>query len=348
MASTSPEAIPDQPAAAAGSTPLVSFIVEWENALLCEESRSATLLRALRRQSVAMALSPEAGFSTTSGSFSFELLVVYDEAQFDGAKLAGLLHHCAGAPDHVLQWRLLPTPDSGYYKNKNFGARAAAGEILLFVDSDVIPEEGWLKQVLRSLANPAVAIVAGNSYIEPAGLVGKAFALTWFFPLRSNDGPLQRVDSFFANNLAMRRDCHHQHPFPDLAGTSRGSCLILAEQLSAAGVPVYLNPRARLTHPAPNGFRHISKRALAQGRDRLYRERHFGTRWSASWLASSLRLARHYVGCAGKIFTGFHRVGLNPLLIPAAIAVAWYYFLLYWIGEVLAHAGLAAVYRIRV
>lgn len=334
--------------AAAGLTLLVSFIVEWENALLCEESRSVTLLRILRRQSVEVAMSAKAGCETTYRAYLFELLVVYDEAQFGGATLARLLHRCAGAPDELLQWRLLSTHDSGYYKNKNLGARAAAGEILLFVDSDAVPEEGWLEHILCGLAGPAVGIMAGNSYIEPAGLVGKAFALTWFFPLRSNDGPFQRVDSLFANNLAMRRDAHSQHPFPDLAGTSRGSCLILAEQLSSAGVPVYLNPRARLAHPAPHGFRHISKRALAQGRDRLYRERHFGTRWSASPLASCLRLARHCAGSAGKIFTGFHRVGLNPLLIPAALAVAWYYYLLYWTGEVLAHAGLGAVYRIRV
>jgi len=334
--------------AGAESKPFLSFIVEWENALLCEQSRPGTLLRALRRQSVEVAMSAKAGLETTSRACLFELLVVYDEAQFDGATLAGLLHRCAGAPDQVLQWRLLPTHDSGYYKNKNLGGRAAAGEILLFIDSDVIPEEGWLNQVLCGLADPDIGIMAGNAYIEPAGLVGKVFALTWFFPLRSNDGPLQRADSLFANNLAMRRDAHRQYPFPDLAGTSRGSCLILAKQLATAGVPIYLNPRVRVAHPAPHGLRHISKRALAQGRDRLYRERHFGTRWSASSLASCLRLARHCVGSAGKIASGFHRVRLNPLLIPAAIAVAWYYYCLYWTGEIMAHAGLAAVYRIRV
>jgi hypothetical protein len=322
--------------------------VEWENALLCEESRPGTLLRALRRQSVEVAMSAKAGLEKTSRAYLFELLVVYDEAQFDGARLAGLLHGCAGAPDRVLHWRLLPTHDSGYYKNKNLGAREAAGEILLFIDSDVIPEEGWLKQVLCGLADPAIRVMVGNAYIEPAGLVGKVFALTWFFPLRANDGPLQRADSLFANNLAMRRDAQRQYPFPDLAGTSRGSCLILAKQLCTAGVPIYLNPRARVAHPAPHGLRHISKRALAQGRDRLYRERHFGTRWSASSLASCLRLARHCAGSAGKIASGFHRVGLNPLLIPAAIAVAWYYYCLYWTGEIMAHTGLAAVYRIRV
>jgi len=330
------------------SKPLVSFIVEWENALLSAENRPVAMLRTLRRQAAEVALNPDTAFSLPPRSPVFELLVVYDEAEFDDGELARLLRLCTGEPDEVLYWRLLPTRDSGYYKNKNFGAGKAVGEIFLFVDSDVIPEPGWLKQVLSGLEDPAVEIMTGNVYIEPVGLVGKVFALTWFFPLRSEHGPLRRVDSFFANGLAMRSGFYRHHPFPDLKGTSRGSCIVLADQLAAANIPVYLNPRARVGHPAPNGFRHISKRALAQGRDRLYRERHFGTRWSASLLASCLRLAHHVAASASKIVTRFYKVGLNPLLIPAALAVAWYYYLLYWAGEILARAGLRAIYKIRV
>lgn len=331
------------------SRPWVSFVVEWENALLSDRNRSVTMLRTMRRQCVEVASSPEVTSRATFGLSLFELLVVYDEARLDGGHLAEMLRRCVGDSDEILHWRLLPTRESGYYKNKNFGAREAAGEVLLFVDADVIPEAGWLRQVLSGLADhPAVEVMAGSAYIEPEGLVGKVFALTWFFPLRTKDGPLQRVDSFFVNTLAIRSSFHRQHPFPDLDGTSRGSCIVLANELAAAGIPVYLNPRVRVRHPAPNGIRHISKRALAQGRDRLYRERRFGTRWSSSWLASCLRLARHDVGSAGKTLTGFHSVGLNPLLIPAALMVAWYYYLLYWTGEILTHLRVPAIHKVRV
>jgi len=326
----------------------ISIVVEWENALLSEGERSAAMLRELRRQATEIAARPSDHFAVTLGRPLFEVLIVYDEAEFDKHALAALLARCMGEADDILRWRLLPAGDSSYYGNKNLGASAAAGDIVVFVDSDVVPEADWLAQILTALDDPAVKIVTGNTYIEPEGLVGKVFALSWFFPLRSEDGSLQRVQSFFANNLAMRRIFCEQHPFPDLRGTSRGACIVLASQLARENIPVFLNPRARVAHPAPNGFSHISKRALAQGRDRLFRERRYGSPGSASWLASTSRLAYHWSVSAWKICTGCRRVGLNPLLIPAAAAVATYYYLLYWAGEMMSHLRIPAIQRIRI
>lgn len=328
--------------------PRVSIIVEWENALLSEGERSAALLRALRRQTTELAAEPDDHSPAPAGRPLFELLVVYDEAKFDSRTLNKLLERCIGQEDDILRRRLLPVGDSGYYRNKNFGVAAAAGEIVVFVDSDVVPEPDWLLQILTALDDPAVQIVAGNSYIDPVGLVGKVFALTWFLPLRSDDGPMQSVQSFFANNLAMRKVFCLQHPFPDLQGTSRGACIVLASQLARENIPVFYNPRARVAHPAPNGFAHVSKRALAQGRDRVLRERSCGNRWSASWLASGSRLLRHWAGSARKIFMGFKRVSLNPLLTPAAVAVAAFYYLLFWAGEMMTHLRIPAIRRIRI
>jgi glycosyltransferase involved in cell wall biosynthesis len=327
--------------------PRVSIVVEWENALLSEGDRSVAMLREVRRQAQALV----AGSSTAAAGQAappLELLLVFDRAAFDDAALAALLDRHLGPEDDVLRWRVLPTRDGGYYRNKDLGARSAAGDIIVFLDSDVIPEPGWLQQILSGLDDPSVQIVAGSAYIDPAGLIGKVFALTWFFPLRSKNGPLRAVNQFFANNLAMRRDLYLQYPFPDLEETSRGACLVLASELAQANIAVYNNPRARVAHPAPNGIAHISKRALAQGRDRLYRERHYGSRWSASWPAACVRALRHCGGSAWKVCTNFRAVGLSPLLIPAAIAVAWYYYLLYWAGETLSQLRVPAITRVRV
>ena len=49
-----------------------------------------------------------------------------------------------------------------------------------------------------------------------------------------------------------------------------------------------------------------------------------------------------------EILTGFHRVQLNPLLIPGAVAIAWAYYLTYWCGELMLHLGLPAIHRVRV
>jgi hypothetical protein len=340
--------MPERSTEATSFRPRATIVVEWENALHSESARSEAMLLALRRQTVEMAAKGGDRARPEDGLPPFELLVAFDPARFVRDDLEALLGRCLAGAETALIWRLVPVEASGYYGSKNHGAAAAAGEIVVFLDCDVVPESGWLEQLLAALEAPAVQVVAGNTYIEPAGLVGKAFALTWFFPLRSEDVAVRRARSLFANNLAVRRELFARHPFPEIAGTSRGACLAFAEQLDLAGVAIVQNPRARVSHPAPSGFAHVSKRALAQGRDYVLRERLKGRRFAASWPASAVRLLRHWAGSIWKISTGFHRVGLHPLQAPAAVAVAAYYYLLFWAGETMLQLGLRPIRRIRI
>jgi len=329
------------------SEPRVSIVIEWENALLAEGARAVAMLRAVRQQAEALAAAPEVCPPLSGPRPLAELLIVFDSTRSVGAEVAELLDEmCAGTD--VLRSRLVPVRDSGYYSKKHHGASAAAGEVVVFLDSDVVPEPDWLAQIVGPLASPEVQVVAGSTYIEAAGLVGKTFALTWFFPLRSDAGASPRGPLLVANNLAIRRDVYLAHPFPEIHGSSRGACLLFADDLTRAGIAVLHNPLARAAHPAPHGFVHVSMRALAQGRDRVLRERLQGRRWSASWPASLYRLVRHQAGVAWKISTRFWRVGLNPLLIPAACAVAGYYYWLYWVGETMLHLRIPAIRQIRV
>ena len=277
-----------------------------------------------------------------------ELLIVFDGLQTPAADIEKILLDHAGLTDQTLPFELLSNPGGGYYKNKDFGAQRAHGDLIIFLDSDVIPEPGWLEQILLPFDDPAIRLVTGCAHIEPNGLIGKTFALTWFFPLRNDATLLTTVTSFFANNLAMRRSLYDKYPFPDLPGTSRGSCLILAETLADDNVALYKAPSARVRHPAPNGFKHFVFRGLAQGRDRLFREREFGSPWSASWPAAMTRLASNWVVSWWQVCTKFRRVGLNPLMIPAAIVVSGTYYFLYFSGETMLFLNLRWVYKIRV
>jgi glycosyltransferase involved in cell wall biosynthesis len=319
---------------------LVSIVIEWENALLSEAARSQAMLSALRRQAEELAREP--------AGLKFELLLVFDKSVFEPTSLATLLKECLGEPDSVIEWRLIPAPDQGYYQSKNHGASQASGGTVVFLDSDVIPEPGWLKHILATLEMPAAQIATGNAYIEPDSLVAKSFALSWFFPLRCEDGPIREEKHFFANNLAMHSAFCRAHPFPDIPGSTRGSCVALADSLAKENIPIHYNPSARVSHPPPNGFRHISKRALAQGRDRVVLARHLGHRKMASWPASFLRLGYHLVRATWNCCTKFHRVGLNPLLIPAALIISTYYYTLYWAGETMYHLRIPAISKIRV
>lgn len=324
----------------AARLPKVSAIVEWENALFADANRPMAMLRELRGQA--------ADVIRERNARPFELLVVYDAGNFAAAPLAELLERCLGHPDEVISWRLLPTETTGYYASKDLGARHAAGEILLFIDSDVVPEPHWLERLLAPFRDPSVQIVAGSAFIEPVNFVGKVFALTWFFPLRREAGPAEKTDHFFANNFAMRKSLYDQYPFPELEGSSRGSCLLLAAELTRAGIPILRIPGARVAHPAPNGAEHFIKRALAQGRDDVVRDRAGGIGQLRSWLRSLVRPPLRCVQSTWKICVRFRRVGLSPMLIPAALLLAWSYYLLCWAGELMSQLGLRYIREVRV
>jgi len=316
---------------------LISIVVEWENALLSEADRSVRMLRELRAQ--AQELSP---------TKSFELLLLYDAEELAAGDLHAMLEANLGAPDEVIDWRLIEGEQTGYYQIKDQGVRASAGELVVFLDSDVIPEKGWLRAMLEPFESEEVEIVAGKAYIDADDFFSRSFALAWFFPLRGGDGPLETVEHFFVNNVAFRRALYLRFPFPEVPGASRGACVLMAKNLVAASVPIYSNPNARVSHPPPNGGRHFFWRALAQGRDRVLRERQTGSSGAASLAASVGRLVRNSGGAFVKILTGFPRVQLNPLLVPGALVVASAYYGLYWCGEVATHFGSQSVQRIRI
>ncbi len=70
---------------------------------------------------------------------------------------------------------------------RNTGARAATGAVVAFLDSDVVPADGWLAPLLGHLADPAVGLVAprivalvpparrsgAGPWASPRGIVGR-------------------------------------------------------------------------------------------------------------------------------------------------------------------------------
>ena len=135
-----------------------------------------------------------------------------------------------------------------------------------------MPEPGWLAALIEPFRDPKIEVAGGNTYIDPANLYSKAFALFWFFPLRSSGGGLTPSDRFFANNVVFRRDLFLAYRFPDLP-LLRGQCWALAEALQRDGHRIYIQNEARVSHPPPNGLQHYARRALCEGHDNAFRAR---------------------------------------------------------------------------
>jgi hypothetical protein len=107
-----------------------------------------------------------------------ELLVCFDGTGVDESRLAAELSaELEGSK--ALARRLIPVDGGEYYELKNAGARKAIGDVIVFLDSDVIPEPGWLARLIEPFADEDVGVVAGNSYLDPQGFYGKTFALAW-------------------------------------------------------------------------------------------------------------------------------------------------------------------------
>lgn len=304
-------------------TPDVTIIVEWDNAALAGADRARASLARLAEE-------------TARTSRRAEVLICHDSDDAPAPSGGG-----NGLP---ASWRTIRVPDGRYYELKNHGAREATGPVVAFLDSDAIPEPGWLEALLEPFADPAVQVVAGNTFIQGDDLWAKAFALWWFFPLRAEPGAFTPTTHFFANNVAFRRATLRAHPFSSREGTSRGACIDLASELGRAGVTIWRTTSAQATHPAPRGWRHFVLRALAQGRDRLARERG----WRAT-PAGSVATCIRWTG-RGIVRTIRHHRAVNlPLAaVPAAAALCCAYYGLYFVGELATFARVPAVTRIRI
>jgi hypothetical protein len=302
-------------------------VVEWENILLAEAERSRRMLRQLVREA-------DTAVGEGLAASPIELLVCFDAKEVDASALAADLASELPESSPALRYRIVPVDGGDYYELKNAGAAEIQGDLLVFLDSDVIPEPGWLGNLLRPFADESVGVVAGNSYLEPRGFYGKTFALAWFFPLRATDARVEPARKFFANNVAFRRHIFARFPFPPLDDATRGSCWRLAHILTENEVQIVKSSAAQVEHPAPNGLRHFLARGLAQGRDRLLEERAFGSRRTGSLLGTASRLRLDLRRSTSRITKDFGRVGLTARAVPAALGVSASYYLLCTLGEV--------------
>jgi hypothetical protein len=237
----------------------------------------------------------------------------------------------------LLQVRLIAAPGCRYYELKNRGAVAATGDVIVFADSDVIPEPDWLRQLIAPYADPRVNVVAGSSYIATDSLYSCAFALAWFFPLRESSEKLQETKAFFANNVALRRDVFLRHPFPPMDGCARGACILAARDLASEGISIRQSTGARVCHPAPFGARNFVNRAIAHGRDSVLLARSCGPAWAATGVGSLARVAKYVVRSLYRTVRYGSAVGLRVIDWPAAVAIACAYYGLFFFGELATH-----------
>jgi Glycosyl transferase family 2 len=309
--------------------PRISLIVEWDNARYREIERARRMLRRVVEQIGDLAE-------------PVEVLVVYDELEVADVLVKGVVEEIRRAAPAGVEMSTISSPGSRYYQLKNAGARRARGALFVFVDSDVLPEASWLSSLVGPFDDPKVHIVMANTYVDTDTLYGKIFALCWYFPLRSPDGPLTPTASSFVNSLAMRRSTFQRYPFPEDRELYIGQCLGHIETLQANGVGVYLNPRARVAHPPPTFLRS----AIINGHDAVIRASRGGDRLQGKARASYWRWRGNLGPACRRILARYREVDLPWTALPIALLTAAAYYSLLCVAELLTRANPRLVRRL--
>lgn len=307
-------------------TKTVSVIIEWENAKLSELERAEWMLRQLGKQMAEAA--------KTRG-ITGELIVLYDsdaiEERVPRTAVESSIHDWPGTI------RIEAAPGQHYYEQKNTGAKLATGDYLVFLDSDVVPEDGWLEGLLKAVENPEVGFVGGETYHATETFYDRLFAAFWTFTPRRQSQGVYKHKNFYANNLAVRRELFLAHTYPD-SPAYRGQCSALARQLRGENVPIHRAGDCQVSHPPPVGLGTFFARAICQGYDTVYwkNQRRFGWLFNTNPLASFVRFLRHIMRVITNVVTRARQVGLGPLGALTAIGAGTAFYITKFFGEVVA------------
>jgi hypothetical protein len=299
--------------------PYLSVIVELDNLLHGEAARAHAMVDRLVRQIREI--------DELRGQV--EILAPYDEEELDALEAQEIVRPAATGTG--LPLALVPARGLRYYELKNEAGRRARGEILLFVDSDVLPEEAWLRQLLDPFRDPQIDVVAGNSYVDRDTFYAKAFALGWYFPPRLADGPLIEAVTGFVNTIAMRRHVFEKYPFPEDRTLYMKQGVIWAQTLNRNGVRAYLNPSAQVAHPPPCFLRS----AFVNGHDIAQRTRRPGESKLHSLRLTYWGFRANFRNASRRIRHGYREVGLSRAAVPPALVVVGSYWALWALAELL-------------
>ena len=154
----------------------VTIVIEWENP---RDVDAIWTDRAVR------ALADELAREGADAKGKPSLLYLFDAEVFDEASLRDSIARSAPELDELASLRTIPTPGLSYYQLKNRGVSLAETPYVVLLDSDVCPQPGWLRGLLRPFEDPRIMAVSGVTSLESHDLVSRTMALIWIFDLPS-------------------------------------------------------------------------------------------------------------------------------------------------------------------
>lgn len=172
-----------------------------------------------------------------------------------------------GSPEQLEPWqtippewnkfgrvRLAPMPsaESHYWEQKNFGANVADSDIIAFIDSDAIPEPTWLSALVSGIESGADASVGPSMYqCEGHGphspLMLAAASISWGFVLSRSSRPGHPMAaSLLGHNCGIRRETALRIPMRTDRGSFQSSVFYF--DLVQHNAKVVYQPEQRAAH----------------------------------------------------------------------------------------------------
>jgi glycosyltransferase involved in cell wall biosynthesis len=232
-----------------------------------------------------------------------------------------------GSTDHSLEIaegyrriRVLHQPKRGSYAARNLGISSTDGEIIVFLDPDCRPRQGWLAAIRDSMRDPGVEIVLGSKNFAKRNHQLRVLAA---YENEKTQWVLSRRNPCtvygYTNNMAVRRLMFHR--FGLFQERVRGSDTIFVQQVvHSLGVSVVrFNPQMEVDHlEIASTFDYYRKQATYGGsNERLARGVPFKPLSNQHRLGVVFSLARR------RILNLWQLALLFLLLVPGALLYEW-------------------------
>ncbi|MBI5642817.1 MAG: glycosyltransferase [Deltaproteobacteria bacterium] len=160
-----------------------------------------------------------------------------------------------GSADVIKRYRVhyLWQVNKGPATARNKGVEKAAGDIVLFTDSDCVPDRGWIREMVRPFEDKGVAAVKGAYRTEQKGVVARFSQLEFEerFEMLKKAASIDMVDTYSAG---FRKEIFTKMGgFDTSFPVANNEDTELSYRMSGLGYRMVFNPQAivsHLNHPA--------------------------------------------------------------------------------------------------
>jgi len=161
--------------------------------------------------------------------------------------------------------KMLRKSNGGPASARNLGAQNSQGDIILFLDSDCIPQTGWLKALTEPLHNPEIMGVKGRYITRQKSLIARFVQLEFEerYRMLQKQPFIDFVDSYSA---AFRRKAFLQvGGFDESFPKADNEDVDLSYKLAKAGFKMIYRPQAVVEHTHPAALKAYLKVKFSRG-----------------------------------------------------------------------------------